>query len=265
MDLKVDLMGTRLDSVSTRLDKTDRAVQDLASRTAALERGGVASNTSTAGDMGGTRSGPSAHPGNPYSRSADYVPKTRRQIIVVGGFPTDTEKAHILQKLRDIVSVQQGFPNWTDPSLVEDMYTPGPFASIGKIKFRSSQNMWTFLKAFKGHKFSYNGRPLFHQIDSTEDERQMSKRTSAARNIVIKHLKEIQRLSENPTREDLQQTLPCDWDAGIVRYRAQDGMISRLFEANRATGLFEVSPQAQASALQIRWAEHLQDINFGMR
>eukprot|EP00959_Pyramimonas_sp_CCMP1952_P372543 7801580-Pyramimonas_sp.AAC.1 len=69
----------------------------------------------------------------------------------------------------------------------------------------------------------------------------MSKRTSAARNIIIAHLKTSNRLSENPTREDLQQTLPCDWDAGIVRHRSQDGMISRLFEANRGTGLFEVS------------------------
>ena len=145
-------MGTRMDSMSARPDRTDKTVQDLASRTSALERGGVnGSAGSTAGDLGGTRgSGTGGHPGNPYSRGPSGVPQTRRQTVVVGGFPIDTDKATILTSLRSFIARNQAFLNWPGPDLVEDYFTPGPFASIGKIKFRSSDNRWNFSKPSRG-------------------------------------------------------------------------------------------------------------------
>ncbi|CAK0849042.1 unnamed protein product, partial [Prorocentrum cordatum] len=48
--------------------------------------------------------------------------------------------------------------------LDRDIYTLEPLASLGKIKFRSSRNMWTFPKPFKGHKFQFQGKNLFHPI-----------------------------------------------------------------------------------------------------
>ncbi|CAK0906972.1 unnamed protein product, partial [Prorocentrum cordatum] len=203
MSLKVDLMTTRMDSLS-RVDKTDKNVQDLMSRTAALEQGGVTSNSSVKEEMW-------------------EVPE------VVG-----------------LVAVTR------------DIYTPGPFASFGKIKFISSQNMWTFLKALQGHKFQFQGNNLFHHIDSTEDETHVSKRTSAARNVVAKHLQEPSALGLNPTRNDILHAVPCDWDGVIVRFRSRDGQTTRRYEASRSTGLFEVSSQAGAAALNLRYAQHLQ-------
>eukprot|EP00959_Pyramimonas_sp_CCMP1952_P303122 6342591-Pyramimonas_sp.AAC.1 len=59
-----------MDTLSSRVGRTDKNVQGLMCRTAALEEGGVASSSSVAGDVGGTRGGRSgsSHPGNPHSR-----------------------------------------------------------------------------------------------------------------------------------------------------------------------------------------------------
>ena len=42
---------------------------------------------------------------------------------------------------------------------------PPNFSSFGRIKFENSDFMWQFLKAFKGHRFMFNGKVLFHSID----------------------------------------------------------------------------------------------------
>eukprot|EP00959_Pyramimonas_sp_CCMP1952_P384723 8063075-Pyramimonas_sp.AAC.1 len=60
-----------MNSLSPRLDKTDK------SRTAALEQGGVSSNSPVAGYVGGTRGRGSSGNllSNPCSRGPSWIPK----------------------------------------------------------------------------------------------------------------------------------------------------------------------------------------------
>ena len=62
---------------------------------------------------------------------------------------------------------------------VSDCFAPN-FSSFGRIKFETCDDMWKFLKAFKGHKFNFNGKTLFHSIDKTTAEMDLSRKVSRA-------------------------------------------------------------------------------------
>ena len=93
-------------------------------------------------------------------RPIDWTPLAKRMIIVVGGFPKDTPKEHIVRQLRDI-TLPDAARGWRGEG-VSDCFAPN-FSSFGRIKFESCEFMWQFLKAFKGHRFMFNGKVLFSQ------------------------------------------------------------------------------------------------------
>ena len=46
----------------------------------------------------------------------------------------------------------------------------GKLAESGKIDFDTSENMWAFLKKYKGKKFTFKSKELFHKVDQTKAE-----------------------------------------------------------------------------------------------
>ena len=69
-------------------------------------------------------------------------------------------------------------------------------------------------------------------------------------------------LRAEPTRDDIQTLVASDWDIGMIRFKGANG-VSRIFETDRQSGMMKVCPSAQASGLEMRFAESLQYINFG--
>lgn len=132
---------------------------------------------------------------NPYSRVKDpnWVLQARREVIVVGGFLPDTERHVIVDQLKTMVLADPG-RGWTGAGVV-DCYAPGQFGCIGKIKFTNPDRLWALLKAFKGYKFSWQGRLLFHSIEKTMAEQELSRRVSRAAKIIREHLEAIGRLA----------------------------------------------------------------------
>ena len=72
---------------------------------------------------------------------------------MVGGFPKDTLKEHIIRQLWEIIlpDVVRG---WREGG-VSDCFAPN-FSSVGRVEFENRKFMWKFLKAFKGHRFMLN-------------------------------------------------------------------------------------------------------------
>ena len=108
-------------------------------------------------------------------RPTDWTPPAKRVIIVVGGFPKDTPKEHIIRQLRDMI-LPDAARGWRGEG-VSDCFAPN-FSSFGRIKFENSEFMWQFLKAFKGHRFMFNDKILFHSIDKTPAEMDLSRKVS---------------------------------------------------------------------------------------
>ena len=193
-------------------------------------------------------------------RPIDWTPPEKRMVIVVGGFPKDTPKEHIVRQLRNIIQ-----PNadrgWLGDG-VSDCYAPN-FSSFGRIKFETCDDMWKFLKAFKGHKFNFNGEVLFHSIVKTTAEMDLSRKVSRSLKRLRVCLIEKGLMQEENQREDFNRLVVADWDAGIVRYKRSDGTIHRLFELDRGSGMLKVGDGAGSSGLNLRLAEMLLEINFG--
>ncbi len=150
------------------------------------------------------------------------------------------------------------------------MFAPGPFASVGKIKFASSEAMWRFLRAHKGYRYSLAvdavDRPLWHGIDKTDEERQTSKRTSRAVQALKGDLVTKGIFTSDAAQDTINKHITADYDTGLVRYKllenGQVKSIHRIYELNKRTGLFEVGSWATTSGLDFGFAEHIATINF---
>ena len=149
----------------------------------ALERGCNTSNASVQGDTAGASS----------NRRADWIPPARRDCVVVGGFPLDTEKDVIVAALRGFVS-PNAVKKW-DGVGAKDVVSK-QFSTSGEIIFENSGHMWRFLKACKGTRFHHEGRKLFHSVDKTVEEQQLSRRVSRVVRVVTEKFSEKGLLGE---------------------------------------------------------------------
>ena len=238
---------TAVNSLDGRMSATEKSLEDVRHKTEILERKNASS----------TATGSAARQA---LRPVDWTPPAKRMVIVVGGFPKDTPKEHIVRQLREIIqpNAERG---WRGEG-VTDCYAPN-FSSFGRVKFETSDDMWKFLKAFKGHRFNFNGKILFHSIDKTSAEMDLSRKVSRSLKRLRVCLIEKGLMQEENQREDFNRLVVADWDSGIVRYKRSDGSIHRLFELDRGSGMLKVGDGAVSSGLNLRLAEMLPEINFG--
>ena len=62
--------------------------------------------------------------------------KNQRTMLVVGGFPYDTERDVICEKLREIFGRQPGVKEW---------WARGKVGSVGKVNFYTNDAVWKIL------------------------------------------------------------------------------------------------------------------------
>ena len=97
------------------------------------------------------------------------LPIKRRHLVVLGGFPRNTERTVILAKLNE----------YTDS--VQLAICPGDYNSKGKMLFSSNAAAWKLLKVMKGRKFStvIGGEQvtLWHGFDKSTKEQTLARRT----------------------------------------------------------------------------------------
>ena len=107
----------------------------------------------TAGSSTGSGAASSAassehHPEPARGSGTVHPPKNQRTVLVVGGFAYDTEKGC---DLREIFGQEPGVKDW---------WTPGKVGSVGKVNFHTNDHIWTFLRKYKGKKFSHGPKQL---------------------------------------------------------------------------------------------------------
>ena len=121
---------TAVNSLDGRMSATEKSLEDVRHRTEILERKNHSSTASSVSADGGTGSAV-----RPALRPLDLTPPAKRMVIVVGGFPKDTPKEHIVRQLREIIqpNAERG---WCGEG-VSDCYAPN-FSSFGRIKFETS-------------------------------------------------------------------------------------------------------------------------------
>ena len=194
-------------------------------------------------------------------RPTDWTPPAKRVIIVVGGFPKDTPKEHIIRQLRDII-LPDAARGWRGEG-VSDCFVPN-FSSFGRIKFENSEFMWQFLKAFKGHRFMFNGKILFHSIDKTPAEMDLSRKVSRSLKRLRVCLVEGGLLREEAHRG--RNSADSWWPIGTLELSDSSEWMAP-FIANSSwtvgSGLLKVGDGAITSGLNLRSAEMLPEINFG--
>ena len=86
---------------------------------------------------------------NPYSAkggSSSFVPKSKRTVVCVRGFPYDSMSRGIEEDLRVSTAAHA--------DIISSISAPGKLSSVGKLYFKNSEAMWTFLKRMKGTKLT---------------------------------------------------------------------------------------------------------------
>ena len=86
-------------SLDGRVSSTERSLEEVRKRTEALEKRNHSSDASSSSVADGGTGGAARH----TLRPIDWTPPAKRMIIVVGGFPKDTPKEHIIRQLRDFI------------------------------------------------------------------------------------------------------------------------------------------------------------------
>ena len=95
------------------------------------------------------------------------LPLTRRQVVFVGGYPEALDKDVLIEHLKEQTMNHAG---------IEDVIAIGSPSNKGKLIFHHCDDMWNFLKGMKGKKLMKGEAKLFHTIDKTTDELQISNR-----------------------------------------------------------------------------------------
>ena len=137
------------------------------------------------------------------------LPIKRRRLVVLGGFPRNTERATILARLNE----------YTDS--VQLAICPGDYISKEKWLLSSNSAAWKLMKSMKGRKFSVQIAAeqitLWHGFDKSTAEQTLARRTMHA----LKGLKEFfvsRGLGEAVAdwRWWKENLLDCDTDVGVI-------------------------------------------------
>ena len=107
------------------------------------------------------------------------LPIKRRRLVVLGGFPRNTERALILAKLNEYTAD------------VQLAICPGDYNSKGKWLFASNAAAWKLLKSMKGRKFTITiggeNFTLWHGFDKSIKEQTLARRTMLVHKGIREH------------------------------------------------------------------------------
>ncbi len=201
-------------------------------------------------DKAKTGGGSGAADPNPYTPG--FVPVSKRTVIFVGGFPYNTEKDLILQKLKEMAAPY-------DDNIL-DYYTTRKLTSFGKIKFKTSDDMWDFINGTKAVVFKFEDKALYHSIDKTESEIKLSKKVSAAVKLLKTHFE-----TNGIPKADLKKYVDAEWNYGTVMFK--DAPTSKFVIAfTKPKGQDDLVVNSEA---RVPWGldlnEHVEGINAAAR
>ena len=134
MNHRMSNIESAVTSLDGRVSSTEKCLEEVRKRTEALEKKNHSSAASSTSVADGGTEGAVRH----TLRPTDWTPPAKRVIIVVGGFPKDTPKEHIIRQLRDII-LPDAARGWRGEG-VSDCFAPN-FSSFGRIKFENSEFM----------------------------------------------------------------------------------------------------------------------------
>ena len=63
---------------------------------------------------------------------------------------------------------------------VKEWWAPGKVGSVGKVNFHTNDAVWNFLRKYKGTRFNYGTKQLWHTWDRPKEEVLLSERVSLA-------------------------------------------------------------------------------------
>jgi len=167
ISLDVTALKSTQDSHSKRLESLELDIKKLKEGDA-MSEGSVGRVSATGGTGGGGG-------GNPYSGGGGGDPdddrealKRRSRTLIVGGFDRDTHRDDIIAAVRALLGNSRH---------VEDVTTPGRFASIGRALWVNPSEMWKFIKDHAGTKLTAPGieGEYWFTTDKTESERLVAK------------------------------------------------------------------------------------------
>ncbi len=176
----------KFDQVRGSLDEHAKQIKELQTKT--KEGGG-----------GGSGGGGGGGASNPYSEPG-WVRMGKRNTLSVGGFPRDTERDLIIAKLQEMSAP------YAEGLAENGLYTTRKLTSFGKMKFKTSDDMWKFIKGNK-IKQTFEDKDVYFSIDKTPEEISLSKKVSAGVKLLKDHYK------ENGTPEqDLKKLIDAEWN-----------------------------------------------------
>ena len=124
---------------------------------------------------------------------------------MIGGFPNDTERDVICERLREIFEHEPGVREW---------WTPRKVGSVGKVNFHRNDHAWTFLRKCRGAKFAHGSKQLWHTWDRSKDEVLLSKTVSLA----IKTLR-TRAMETGVLTHGAEMGIDGDWERGRVWFK----------------------------------------------
>ena len=156
-------------------------------------------------------------------------------MLFVTGFPVDETSDIIVARLNAMV--RDAKDGYLGVAAVEDVYTRGKYNNSGYIKFKTSESMWSYLKAYKGMKWPVKVGPaaarvgrcegfLSHQIDKSLPERQQARKVLILREWSAEKLVEA---GLHANKDEALAAIKADCEGGVVRWVKEERVI-RLFE-----------------------------------
>ena len=144
------------------------------------------------------------------------LPVKRRRIVVLGGFPRNTERQHIVDKLKEVTLG------------VELCLCLGDYNNKGKWLFRTNADAWAMMKAMAGRKYSITlggeSITLWHGFDKSENEQLLARRVSLCHRTLKEYFVSKRLCEASADWKWLKENLmDSDSETGVVYVKTQTG------------------------------------------
>jgi len=240
-----DLLGVKSDlsKVSKKLGKVESSVNLQDGRISTLEtemaslRKIVESDSRPCSESGMSSTGgiPSASasrptPANPYTGDR----RVDKCLLTAGGWPQDSLRATIESQAR------QAFAQHSDN--IRDLWAPGQYGTVCKIRFKEPDQMWAVIRQFKGAKIPVPNTTtqLWIATDKTDYEILMSKQLKVALNAIRAELVS-QSLVTPADTQSYKNFVEINWKLGIIYKKPGPGESAvRLVEKLRPSHMYAV-------------------------
>ena len=125
-------LGAQVQHQDQRMTEVERQIRDI---TAGRSAGTGAASNPASSDAYFDSTRPSV---------SSFPHKNQRTVLVLGGFPYDTDRDVICEKLPEIFAQEYG---------VREFWAPGKVDSVGKVNFHNNDAVWKFLRKYKSRTF----------------------------------------------------------------------------------------------------------------